>query len=555
MQTQVINERYRIDRELGRGGMSIVYQAFDEKLQRPVAIKIMQQTHSADSIQRLRREAQAMSRLHHPNIVQIYAMELNGNSDEPLIVMELIQGKSLHTLTAENGAGSQTETIKLYIQILEGLRFAHDNGIVHRDLKPANVLIEESGNAKIVDFGLAKLLVAEGDQRLTATGHVFGTPGYMSPEQFMSSKVDARADIYSVGCMMYESLSGHLPYEGDSAMEIAYKATNQNPDTLPPSINLRLGEIIRRAIERDAEKRYQNCAEFLDAIREMENAPHTVPSRKKIIKRLRLSGLKTKAALAAIVVASATAGAIVTWHTVSDRMEEDQRIDRWRHIATQMEEGPNPDVTPLEDVRFIHRMAESHRHAKEFEGLATLTFGLCSGWWIQNHRHNIVNAQANANSAVSIGDRMAHRGTDQMAMDGWVLGYLTKADLLIEERHEKQERPNFQLLNMLRITYENAGYIANPKIPIDRRIAVAARFIPVLIAQGKTAEVVEILRGIKDAPRREQMIERLNYYAYEPGFKEHGAATAAALKGAGFAREAQIMRHAVDPFGTASQDQ
>src|SRR5918998_3043917 len=209
--------RYRILRKLGSGGMANVYLAEDEDLGRQVAIKILNDRHAADDqfVERFRREAKNAAGLSHPNIVQIYDRgEAEGTY---YIAMEYLGGRTLKEAVADRQPLPIREAIDYARQILAALRFAHRNGIVHRDIKPHNVLVDSEGRVKVTDFGIARA----GGTQMTEAGSIIGTAQYLSPEQARGSPVDQRSDIYSLGVVLYELLTGKLPYTGETPLEIA----------------------------------------------------------------------------------------------------------------------------------------------------------------------------------------------------------------------------------------------------------------------------------------------------------------------------------------------
>jgi eukaryotic-like serine/threonine-protein kinase len=255
--------RYRIVRKLGTGGMANVYLAEDEVLGRRVAIKILNDRHAGDDqfVERFRREAKNAASLSHPNIVSIYDRgEAEGTY---YIAMEYLDGRSLKELIVARGPAPVNVAIDYARQILAALRFAHRHGIVHRDIKPHNVLVDAEGRLKVTDFGIARA----GTSQMTEAGSIIGTAQYLSPEQAKGAPVDQTSDLYSVGVVLYELLTGAVPFTGDTPVEIAMKHLSSAPE--PPSV--RRGEIPRdldkvvlRALAKDPADRYQS-AEEMDA--------------------------------------------------------------------------------------------------------------------------------------------------------------------------------------------------------------------------------------------------------------------------------------------------
>ncbi|HET7573132.1 MAG TPA: Stk1 family PASTA domain-containing Ser/Thr kinase [Gaiellaceae bacterium] len=255
--------RYRIARKLGAGGMANVYLAEDQELGRRVAIKILNDRHANDEqfVERFRREAKNAAALSHPNIVSIYDRgEAEGTY---YIAMEYLDGRTLKELVVGRGPAPVNVAIEYTRQILSALRFAHRHGIVHRDIKPHNVLVDSEGRVKVTDFGIARA----GTSQMTEAGSIVGTAQYLSPEQARGGDVDQRSDLYSLGIVLYELLTGETPFEGDTPVEIAMKHLSTAPE--PPSalrsdIPRELDKVVLRALAKDPEDRYQS-AEEMDA--------------------------------------------------------------------------------------------------------------------------------------------------------------------------------------------------------------------------------------------------------------------------------------------------
>ncbi|TML96445.1 MAG: Stk1 family PASTA domain-containing Ser/Thr kinase, partial [Actinobacteria bacterium] len=255
--------RYRIQRKLGTGGMANVYLAEDEVLGRRVAIKILNDRHAGDDqfVERFRREAKNAASLSHPNIVSIYDRgEAEGTY---YIAMEYLDGRSLKELIVARGPAPIHLAVDYARQILAAIRFAHRNGIVHRDIKPHNVLVDGEGRLKVTDFGIARA----GASQMTEAGSIIGTAQYLSPEQAKGAPVDQTSDLYSVGVVLYELLTGVVPFSGDTPVEIAMKHLSTVP--APPSakradVPRDLDLVVMRALAKDPSERYQS-AEEMDA--------------------------------------------------------------------------------------------------------------------------------------------------------------------------------------------------------------------------------------------------------------------------------------------------
>src|SRR5438876_10614527 len=255
--------RYRILRKLGTGGMANVYLAEDEVLGRRVAIKILNDRHAGDDqfVERFRREAKNAASLSHPNIVSIYDRgEAEGTY---YIAMEYLDGRSLKELIVARGPAPIHLAVDYARQILAAIRFAHRHGIVHRDIKPHNVLVDAEGRLKVTDFGIARA----GASQMTEAGSIIGTAQYLSPEQARGSAVDQRSDLYSVGVVLYEMLTGDVPFTGETPVEIAMRHlsdTPQPPSTKRPEIPPDLDMIVLRALAKNPDDRFQT-AEEMDA--------------------------------------------------------------------------------------------------------------------------------------------------------------------------------------------------------------------------------------------------------------------------------------------------
>ena len=271
-------EHYEIRRKLGKGGMGRVYEASDTKLDRRVALKVLApDLRSPEAQERFRREAKALAAIDHPNIVKIYAIESTAGAD--FITMEFVPGRTLHSLAPAGGMALET-FFGIAVPILEAVSAAHDADIVHRDLKPDNVMIRPDGVVKVLDFGLAKHApsVARTDPRvstegvsgeLTREGAMVGTVPYMSPEQVLGDRVDKPSDIFSLGTILYEMLSGERPFAGDSTMKTAAKILDASPPTLEalrPALPKPLARVIMRCLERAPDARFEDARSLLEAL-------------------------------------------------------------------------------------------------------------------------------------------------------------------------------------------------------------------------------------------------------------------------------------------------
>jgi eukaryotic-like serine/threonine-protein kinase len=261
----VIDGRYRVKHRIGSGGMADVYCAIDEQLGRDVAVKLLHRRFAEDQefVERFRREASSAAGLQHPNVVGVFDRgEWDGTS---YIAMEHLEGRTLKQLITEEAPLDPIRAIDLVVQVLRAARFAHKRGIIHRDLKPHNAIVDPDGRVKVTDFGIARA----GASDMTQTGSIMGTAQYLSPEQAQGVNVDERSDLYSVGVVLYEMVTGRVPFEGDSAVSIALKQVAEAP-TPPSAINPdtppELEALILRALAKDPAQRFQDADEFITAL-------------------------------------------------------------------------------------------------------------------------------------------------------------------------------------------------------------------------------------------------------------------------------------------------
>jgi serine/threonine-protein kinase len=260
----VLSGRYRLEAKLGSGGMSTVYLARDQTLDRQVAVKVMhrEMSEQADQLERFRQEARAVAKLSHPNVVSV--IDAGEDGGHPYIVFEYVEGETLKQRIGRNGALDPQEAIAYAIEIARGLSVAHARNLVHRDIKPQNVLIDAEGRAKLTDFGISRQLEQDG---MTATGRVLGTTDYVAPEQAMGRKCDPRTDIYSLGVVLYEMLVGQVPFSADSQVGVAMKHVNEElPDVQRrrPEVSAAVALVVERAAAKDPGQRYQQVGEMID---------------------------------------------------------------------------------------------------------------------------------------------------------------------------------------------------------------------------------------------------------------------------------------------------
>jgi eukaryotic-like serine/threonine-protein kinase len=267
--TTTIAGRYRVEGRLGVGGMSTVQLALDERLERYVAIKLLAE-HLADDptfVSRFRREALAAARLVHPNIVQVFDFGFDEGHHQHFIVMEHVPGRSCAELLRDSGHLDVDQAVEIVCQACRGLDYAHRNGVVHRDVKPGNLLVSDTDVVKLADFGIAR---ATDQSSITQVGSVLGTAAYLSPEQARGEEAGPRADIYSLGVVAYQLMSGRLPYEANSLSELALKQQRESPlplDQLDPQVPHELAEAVGMALAIDQEARPANATLLAEAIR------------------------------------------------------------------------------------------------------------------------------------------------------------------------------------------------------------------------------------------------------------------------------------------------
>ncbi len=262
--------RYRIVGRLGQGGMARVFLAQDESLHRQVAVKVLADRHSDDPhfIERFQREARAAARLNHPNIVQVY--DQSQTAGMSYIVQEYVEGETLKDLIRRESPIDPRRAITIALQILAALRVAHQQGVIHRDVKPQNILVQPDGKIKVADFGIA----SAGDTEMTEAGSIVGTAQYLAPEQARGLPVGPPADLYAVGIVLYEMLSGRVPFEGEAAVTVAMRHVQEAPEALTdrnPLVPVALESVVMRALAKDPTQRYQSADQMgieLDRVRQ-----------------------------------------------------------------------------------------------------------------------------------------------------------------------------------------------------------------------------------------------------------------------------------------------
>src|SRR4051812_42267177 len=259
----VLSDRYELEELVGTGGMSSVFRAHDRLLDRKVALKILHEQYTADEdyVERFKREARSVAALSHPNIVTV--IDRGEHGERQFIVFEYVEGENLKRLIERRGPAPVANALELAIQIARGLSFAHQQGLIHRDVKPQNVLLNGDGRAKVTDFGIARSLNVQ--HGMTQTGTVLGTSDYIAPEQAQGQRVDEHSDVYSLGVVLFELLTGEVPFAGENFVAVAMRHINEPP----PSVRARRSDVsprieaaVQRAMAKNPEDRFQTMAEF-----------------------------------------------------------------------------------------------------------------------------------------------------------------------------------------------------------------------------------------------------------------------------------------------------
>ncbi|HEY4441418.1 MAG TPA: Stk1 family PASTA domain-containing Ser/Thr kinase, partial [Candidatus Elarobacter sp.] len=274
-QQQLLNNRYRVDGLLGNGGMAIVYVGTDTLLRRRVAIKVLRDQYASDDdfVKRFSYEAQSAAKLSHPNIVNIY--DFGVENDAYYIVMELVDGSTLGALLREERVLPEGVAIDYAIQIASGLAYAHRQGLLHRDVKPANILVTKDDVVKLSDFGIARA-VSEHTLGVTQPGMVMGSVAYISPEQAQNHELDERSDLYALGVVLYQMLTGSLPFNGDTPVAVAIKHVSEAPPAIDPAttgISPAVAAIVARLLRKNPQERFASATELASALREARERP------------------------------------------------------------------------------------------------------------------------------------------------------------------------------------------------------------------------------------------------------------------------------------------
>jgi eukaryotic-like serine/threonine-protein kinase len=312
--------RYELEELAGTGGMSSVYRARDTLLERDVALKLLHEYHGADaeSIERFRREARAVAQLSHPNIVTV--IDRGEDGGRQYIVFEYVDGENLKELVSREGPLPVRRALDLAIQVGEGLACAHEHGVVHRDVKPQNVLLNGDGRAKVTDFGIARSL--DVDHGMTLTGTVIGTSSYIAPEQASGRSVDERTDIYSLGVVIFELLTGDVPFPGESFVAVAMRHVHEDPPSvleLRPDVPFRVAQLVARALAKDPDDRFPSMATMVAELRACLAEDEAPEARTMVVPPARREAARRRRSawpLVALLVGLAVVVAVAVWALV-----------------------------------------------------------------------------------------------------------------------------------------------------------------------------------------------------------------------------------------------
>lgn len=285
----IVGSRFELLARLGQGGMGVVYKARDKSLDEPVALKLLRPDleEGVEAAERFRSEIKLARRVGHRNVCRIY--EYGEDGDVRYIAMELVEGTSLGELLRSQGGGLPAErAFDVVLQAVEGLAAIHEAGIIHRDLKPSNIMVEARGGVKLMDFGIAKPM--ESVKGITATGHLVGTPEYMSPEQARGEKLDRRSDVYSMGVILFEVFTGEVPFRGDTPVSTVVKHLQEPPPLDSPRLPGALVPVLRRALAKTRDERYAAAEDLGAALREARTAMLATATSAPTVTAIRAAG-------------------------------------------------------------------------------------------------------------------------------------------------------------------------------------------------------------------------------------------------------------------------
>jgi len=353
--------RYAIQSELGRGAMGVVYKATDTALERTVAVKTVNMSLERDGAEkyeaRFYQEARAAGSLNHPNIVTVYDVGKEGNV--AYMAMEFIEGAELRSLLAEGRALPVSQAVSIAAQVAEGLAYAHEHGVVHRDVKPANIMVLTDGPVKITDFGIARMR-ANTDE-LTQSGMMLGSPKYMSPEQVIGKRADHRSDIFSLGVIVYEMLTGNAPFSGENVTALMYQIVNfapPAPSAVNPAAPELLNFIVAKMLAKPLEERYQSAQDLANDLR---NCERQIAAPASATQPLRPLGLGTAGLATGSGLATGTQPELAL---TAQSVVMAQTLNRTRQQDTVPSESTEPPARGL---------AHSFDSAEATQRLATLT--------------------------------------------------------------------------------------------------------------------------------------------------------------------------------------
>lgn len=359
---------YKIVEVIGRGGMGIIYKAHDQWMDRTIAIKMLHQhlVHDQASIARFNQEAKAAGNIEHPNVIQAYDFGVAPDTEQPFLVMEYLQGRSLSDVIEADTKIDEERAVNIFIQACEALAAAHAKDVLHRDLKPSNIMListkDQPDFVKIVDFGIAKMMPGSGKEvQLTQTGEVFGSPLYMSPEQFIGKRVDRRSDIYSMGCVMYEALMGKPPIVGEHVLETMYKHMNEKPKRFAevrPELKIapKVEGIVMRCLEKDPDQRYQTMSELHDDLMLTkagfkDRRPLKVKLKAKLsqLKRIRKKYDELASNVLLLVLSVIIAGCLVGFALMFFKTSQESN---WRALKTEAQKAYSVENFPVAQEKF-----------------------------------------------------------------------------------------------------------------------------------------------------------------------------------------------------------
>jgi serine/threonine protein kinase len=347
--------RFEVLAEIGRGAMGIVYQAKDPMLERTVAIKTINMTMDRDGAEmyekRFYQEARAAGGLNHPNIVTVY--DIGKTETECYMAMEYIEGAELRSLLLPGKPLPIARCLSIAAQVAEGLAYAHERGVVHRDIKPANIMVPESGAVKITDFGIARMRTSAVQ---TQTGMMMGSPKYMSPEQVIGKRADHRADIFSLGVILYEMLTGAAPFTGESVNAVMYQIVNfvpPAPSAINPATPALLDAIVARMLAKSLDERFQSAAEIARGLRECELRSQGVLSTTSTLPSGALSAGPTSS-----VVDSDVKSAVL-----SQTVERSRRVEEGTPVEAAPARGLSRTFDSLEATQRLAALSEATRGA------------------------------------------------------------------------------------------------------------------------------------------------------------------------------------------------